>query len=368
MNRILLLILAVSIMPTFALGLQLMLPREGSVVPTLSAGQQAFFATSDAERLAKAGDTVYRTDLLALGWYPKPTVFVWTGINSRKEKLRFRIWRETDGVCVCDTNFVHLTAGRFEWDNFRIGTGYRWELDVSGRETRQGTFRTEDCPPRLIRVPGVPNVRDLGGWKTSDGRRVKQGVLYRSANLCENSNECPDGKPLSRLDAAGVHFMTNALAVRTELDLRAPDACKGLEGSPLGVSVKRVEISSGCYGQMDEPWAKEACRKGLELVADAANLPLLFHCSSGQDRTGTLAFLVNGILGVSPEDLVRDWEASALWKDEHDWFNRNNTYAALLEVMNRYPGETLNDRIVSYVKSTGFTDDGIARLRSLLKE
>lgn len=90
--------------------------------------------------------------------------------------------------------------------------------------------------------------------------------------------------------------------------------------------------------------------------------------SAEQDRAGTLAFLVNGILGVSPEDLVRDWEASALRKDEHDWFNRNNTYAALLEVMNRYPGETLNDRIVSYVKSTGFTDDGIARLRSLLKE
>jgi protein-tyrosine phosphatase len=119
---------------------------------------------------------------------------------------------------------------------------------------------------------------------------------------------------------------------------------------------------------MDEPWAKEACRKALELVSDERNLPLLFHCSSGQDRTGTLAFLINGLLGVSSEDLVRDWEASALWKDEHDWFNRNNTYAALLAVMDRYPGETLNDRIESYVKSTGFTDADIARLRALLLE
>lgn len=368
MNRILLLVLALCSLSAFAGRLELMLPREGSVVPTLSEGQRAFFATPDAERLAKAGDAVYRTDLLALGWYPKPTVFVWTGINSRKEKLRFRIWRETDGVCVCDTNFVHLTAGRFEWDNFRIGTRYRWELEVSGKEAQQGTFRTEDRPPRLIRVPGVPNVRDLGGWKTADGRRVKQGVLYRSANVCENAEECPDGKPLLRLDAAGQHFMTNALGIRTELDLRAPEACKGLEGSPLGASVTRVEISSGCYANMDEPWAKEACRKGLECIADAKNLPLLFHCSSGQDRTGTLAFLVNGLLGVAPDDLVRDWEASALWKDEHDWFNRNNTYAQLLAVMNTYPGETLNARIESYVKSTGVTDETIARLRALLVE
>ena len=162
--------------------------------------------------------------------------------------------------------------------------------------------------------------------------------------------------------------MTNALGICTELDLRSPKECEGLVGSPLGPSVHRVEISSGCYSQMDEPWAKEACRKGLELVCDEKNLPLLFHCSSGQDRTGTLAFLINGLLGVSPEDLVRDWEASAFWKDEHDWFNRNNTYAALLDVMDKYPGDTLNARIEAYVKSTGFSAVDIARLRELLLE
>lgn len=347
---------------------ELMLPREGAVVPVLSEGQKTFFGSSDAERLSKAGDAAYRADLLALGWYPRPVVFVWSGINSRKERLRFRIWRVDDGACVCDTNFVYLTTGRFEWDNFRVGCRYGWSVDVAGKGSASGTFATEDVPPRLIRVPGVPNVRDLGGWRTADGRRVKQGLLYRSANLCENANECEGNRPRPRLDASGVHFMTNALGIRTELDLRGPKECAGLSESPLGSSVRRVEISSGCYSKMDEPWAKEACRTALEWIADERNLPLIFHCSSGQDRTGTLAFLVNGLLGVAPEDLVRDWEASALWKDEHDWFNRNNTYAALLAVMATYPGETLNARIEAYVKSTGFSDDDIARLRTLLLE
>ena len=351
-----------------ALAVELMLPGEGATVPLLNDGQKAFFESADAERLAKAGDAAYRADLLALGWHPKPVVFVWTGINSRKERLRFRLWREDDGACVCDTNFVHLTTGRFEWDNLRVGCGYRWEIDVEGKDSATATFRTEDRPPRLIRVPGVPNVRDLGGWRTSDGRRVRQGLLYRSANLCENASECPGEPPRMRLDAAGVHFMTNALGIRTELDLRDAKECEGLDGSPLGPSVLREEISSGCYSQMDESWAKEACRRALERIADERNLPLLFHCSSGQDRTGTLAFLVNGLLGVAPEDLARDWEASALWKDEHDWFNRNNTYAALLAVMDRYPGDTLNARIESYVKSTGFSDADVARLRALLLE
>ena len=347
---------------------ELMLPGEGATVPLLGEGQKAFFDLPDAERLAKAGDAAWRAELLALGWEPRPVVFVWSGINSRKERLRFRIWREDDGACVCDTNFVYLTTGRFAWDNFRVGCGYRWELDVEGKGSASATFRTEDRPPRLLRIPGVPNARDLGGWRAAGGRRVRQGLLYRSANLCENANECPGGLPRPRLDAAGVHFVTNALGVRTELDLRAPEACAGLDGSPLGPSVRRVGISSGCYGQMDETWAKEACRKCLEVIADADSLPLLIHCSSGQDRTGTLAFLVNGLLGVAPEDLVRDWEASALWKDERDWFNRNNTYAALLAVMDRYPGETLNERIEAYVLSTGFPADGVARLRSLLLE
>ena len=346
-----------------AFAVELMLPEDGAVVPLMSEGQKAFFSSPDDERLAKAGDAAYRAGLLALGWHQRPVVFVWSGINSRKERLRFRIWREDDGECVCDRSFAYLTTGRFEHDNFRVGCRYKWSVDVAGKGSATGRFCTEDTPPRLIRVPGVPNVRDLGGWRTADGGRVRQGLVYRSANLCENANECPGEVPLARLDAGGLHFMTNDLAIRTELDLRSPKECKGVDFSPLGPSVLRMEISSGCYSQMDEPWAKDACRKALECIADGNRLPILFHCSSGQDRTGTLAFIVNGLLGVSPEDLVRDWEASALWKDEHDWFNRNNTYAALLAVMNRYPGATLNERIEAYVKSAGLSDAAIESLR-----
>ena len=133
-----------------ALAVELMIPGEGATVPLLSDGQKAFFDAPDAERLAKAGDAAWRAELLAFGWEPRPVVFVWTGINSRKERLRFRIWREDDGACVCDTNFVYLTTGRFAWDNFRVGCGYRWQVDVEGKRSASSTFRTEDRPPRLL--------------------------------------------------------------------------------------------------------------------------------------------------------------------------------------------------------------------------
>ena len=350
-----------------ALALDLvMLPENGATVPLLNDGQKAFFASSDGFRRAVFTNAVTRTKWVESGWHPRPVTFVWDGIATRKEKVRFRIWREGDGVCVCDTNFLYLTTGRFEWDNFRVGTAYRWELDVAGKGTAESRFVTEDRPPRLIRVPGVANLRDLGGWRTASGRRVRQGLLYRSANLCENADECAERPPRSRMTPETCRYMTDTLGIRTELDLRTPKECEGLRVSPLGPSVRRVEISSGCYSQMDKPWAKEALLKDLRLVADERNLPLLFHCSGGRDRTGTLAFVINGLLGVSAEALARDWEATALWDTEHDWFNPSNSYAALLAVMDGYPASTLNERIEAYVKSAGFADAEIAHLRSLL--
>ena len=348
----------------------LMLPSEGSVVPVLTAGQREFFGMSDEERRKPQGDALTRAKWLSLGWYPQPVVFVWDGIQTRKCDVRFRIWREADNVCICDTNFLYLTTSRFEWDNFRVGTAYRWGLDVKGQTTgsTRAHFTTDDTPPRIIRVQGVPNVRDLGGWRTRSGRRVRQGLLYRTANLCENSGECRERPPRTRMTPETCYFMTNALGIRTELDLRGPRECEGLVVSPLGSSVRRVELSSGCYGAMSGEKEKEACLAALRLMAGGESLPLIFHCSSGQDRTGTLAFIVNGLLGVSPDDLARDWDASMLWNNNSGWLNRNFSYAALIKLMDAYPGETLNDRIVAYVKSIGFLDKEIACLRDLLLE
>lgn len=346
--------------------IKLMIPRKDATVSVLTEGQRAFFALDDDARRKVQGDPRTRAEWVAVGWHPQPVTFVWDGIKTRKCDIRFRIWREEDDVCVCDTNFLYLTTGRFEWDNFRVGTAYRWGLDVKGKGSATSRFVTEDLPPRIVRVPGVPNLRDLGGWKTADGRRVRQGLLYRSANLCENAGECKERPPRTRLTPATRAYMTGVLGIRTELDLRSPKECEGLVESPLGPSVRRVEVSSGCYGQMAGDSAKEACLKSLRLILDEKNLPLLFHCSGGRDRTGTLAFIVNGLLGVSEEDLARDWDATALWDNEHDWFNRNNSYAALLKTMKQFTGQTLNDRIETYVKSIGFTDEEIARLRNQL--
>jgi len=115
--------------------------------------------------------------------------------------------------------------------------------------------------------------------------------------------------------------------------------------------------------------------KGQELFAnvfekflDKSNYPIVFHCISGQDRTGSVAFILNGLLGVSEEDLYRDWEATGFWNRNTTWFVHANLFDKLVKSLDSYEGDTINDRIYAYVKSSGFTDDDINRFRAIMLE
>lgn len=85
-----------------------------------------------------------------------------------------------------DTRERHAEAG-----NLEIARDYEWTVWANGLGTvsATGTFRTEDVAPRLIDGGAVPNVRDLGGRVGRDGRRVRQGLVYRSAGLNANASD-----------------------------------------------------------------------------------------------------------------------------------------------------------------------------------
>jgi hypothetical protein len=73
-----------------------------------------------------------------------------------------------------------------EVDSLEIAREWEWTVS-DGTETATGRFRTEDQGPRLIRINGVANARDIGGWIGLGGRRIKQGLLFRSAGLNDNA-------------------------------------------------------------------------------------------------------------------------------------------------------------------------------------
>lgn len=162
---------------------------------------------------------------------------------------------------------------------------------------------------RHVPFQRVHNFRDLGGYRTADGRTVGWGRLYRSDSL-------------SKLDDADwAAFL--ALGVRTVIDLRYPWEIErngrvrghdsftwhnlSIEQRPyrqaeLGPEVDPVPFLAGKYAEVAEDGVAEL-RVALELIAAADGAPTVFHCASGKDRTGIVAALVLSLLEV-PEDVV----------------------------------------------------------------
>ncbi len=221
--------------------------------------------------------------------------------------------------------------------------------------------------PRIVFLPEVENFRDIGGWKSGDGRRVRQGLVYRSGCLNERWRWYAAGASRDFLSEASRKYLVGTLGIKTEIDLRKEINCRGMRQSALGPGVKFVNISSKAYENMASDEGRRAFREVLKVFLDEKNYPIVFHCIGGNDRTGAVAYILNALLGVSREDLIRDWELSRIWNGQ-EHFTFENRLIRLEKVFDSYPGETLNARVVAYVMSLGFSAADIDHFRRIMLE
>jgi protein-tyrosine phosphatase len=174
---------------------------------------------------------------------------------------------------------------------------------------------------RHIKFEAVLNFRDLGGYRTKQGRRVAWRRLYRSGEM-----HLMTGNDLTRLKEEV--SLASILDLRNDLETKK----QGVEPvNELGVRYFNVSLATGApdinrenriirgYSNMGEVYLffvshKEYGRrmvKALEIVAEADNYPLVFHCSAGKDRTGVLAALILSVLGVADDDIIQDYTLTA---------------------------------------------------------
>ena len=282
-------------------------------------------------------------------------------------------------------------AHTLEYANLEIATRYFWRVscnlacrnplhsrtcDCKDRRplvsSGSGSFMVEDLAPRWIELEGrVLNFRDLGGRIGLGGKRVRQGLVYRSQGLNENSiDHATKGKV--RLTATDVEYLTETLSIRTDLDLRGPGEVAGLNGvSPLGKGVRFVNRSSKSYKGIFTDEGKEIMAANFREFLDRKNYPILFHCIGGADRTGALAYVLNGVLGVKRQELETDWESTfyPLIPDQHakdpDFWRRESHFN---DGFSKYGDEkaSWNDRIVLYLKDCGVTDAEIETFRAIM--
>ncbi|MBR4258732.1 MAG: tyrosine-protein phosphatase [Kiritimatiellae bacterium] len=434
-------------------------PAEGAVVPLLTDAQKAYIAMPTAERREKFASQSFRSKVMGLpaekvpgeekkreAYWPKTVRLAWEGAGDAECQVRVKDAKK--GVVVIDQT---VKGNELYIDNLEIAAEYEWGVKC-GDETARGKFKTEDIAPRLIRYPGVPNVRDFGGRIGLGGKRVRQGLVFRSAGLNYNAKEIyytiaelrelgkekelkaaadeaqkrldqllawqadpktmdlndkeyldwakrHEGEPpakflssrvkraqatvkaggepkvvkgrepgKSRVEGERGEYIRGRFGIKTDIDLRSDRECFGMTGSPLGPTVKWEHISSSAYGGMSSDSAKKAFAKVFRVFLDEKNYPIDFHCIAGQDRTGAVAYILNGLLGVDEDQLALDWEVTGFWNRGAE-FCHSKRYDKLVECFQKhYPAPTVRERLEKYVLDIGFTEADIEKFRGIMLE
>ena len=178
------------------------------------------------------------------------------------------------------------------------------------------------------------NMRDLGGWPC-DGGSVRYGLLYRSGELV----------------AADEDLFIHDLKIHTECDLTA-------DGTPAFPGKMRFigHTSYAMYSLANT----EAWRVNLRGIFEAVRYgdPVIFHCAMGADRTGTLACILEALLGVSQSNLDKDYELTsfyALRARNENYQGGTADWAHLMSALTALSGSTIRDKAVTFVLSLGFT-------------
>jgi len=177
------------------------------------------------------------------------------------------------------------------------------------------TFQNEDY--RLLPMDGAHNTRELGGYKTTDGKSVKWGMLYRSDKLSD----------ISDTDQAYLQD----LGIKKIIDFRSkeekeedPDIIPiGIDYIEMPISVDgamRSKIEAVLKGETNKDVKSFLIDANKEFVSNYTDVyedflrnlidddgPALFHCTAGKDRAGFAAAITLIALGVSKEDVINDY-------------------------------------------------------------
>ena len=244
-----------------------------------------------------------------------------------------------------------------EIEYLKTNTKYYYRVSVKDSDIGYfGSFKTSDTP-RILSVNGIGNVRDIGNWETADGKRIKQGLLYRGTEL-EGIVE-PDYK----ITEEGKDTLLNVLGIRYDMDLRGsydnPTNIDMLDGA-----LKHKYYDCVMYKAIFTDVGKIRIKEIFTDLANPNNYPMYMHCTYGLDRTGTVCYLLEGFLGISDEDLKRDYELSALF---HFSYNAD-MYETMVTALQAYEGDTTQEKITNYLLECGITEDQLQSIREIFLE
>lgn len=238
-------------------------------------------------------------------------------------------------------------------------------LDDNGTVLTQSSFKTTGSIHQLYFPSEVRNVRDLGGWKTMDGKSVVYRKLYRGGAVKWLINNV--GKAEWR--AAGI---------KAELDLTEANSSNTTAAVGSDIDYCHPGLPTG-YRDMLRDY-QPVVKESIEFIARSLrnDKPVFFHCTAGRDRTGTMSMLILGLLGVSDGDISKEYELTYFSPEDWSlWISRdpvnflhsrclNGYFNAACNYIWSYGEDTFKGCVEKYLLSIGVSQDDINDIRSIM--
>ncbi|HEX3026802.1 MAG TPA: tyrosine-protein phosphatase [Clostridia bacterium] len=233
------------------------------------------------------------------------------------------------------------------------GCTAKTDVSVSSLPTSSTSVqaKAKSTLPHSLGLSGVENARDLGGYRTADGKTVKMGVLLRTAAL-------------EHATANDIRILTEQYHLAQIIDFRTvkgarenPDpVINGVTETnlPIHPSTKQLRPgeNSSYVDMVTNPKSISAFRQFFTILLSHKNRAVLFHCAAGKDRTGIASILLLSALNVDENTIIQDYLLSNEYHAsvEKDWamtalHEINSRYGSMDAFLNRELGLTPQDRI-----------------------
>lgn len=200
---------------------------------------------------------------------------------------------------------------------------------------------------RMIRFYGYNrNCRDLGGW-ACDGGSVNYGKLFRSGVVASSE---------TWIDPQ----IGENIGIRHHIDFRGDEEASYITQSTLGARVRYHRFPLELYyadcvnvGGSDFANLKKVFRTILDAAIHGEGV--IYNCSLGRDRTGTVTFLLLALLGVARADIDKDYELTGFSAMDTPAYRTRTDYNALADYLDTFGGDSLRDNAVWWFIKAGFS-------------
>ncbi len=243
-------------------------------------------------------------------------------------------------------------------DNLKTGTVYYYKVESQGNE-HLGSFKTAQST-RFLYFPGVHNTRDIGGYTTLDNKTVKQGYIIRGSEI--------DGLVLNSyyLNADHIEQIQSDFGFVFEMDLREQTLFSGRYVSRFGSETRHRFYTAPTYGEIFNDSYKQSLKDIFSDLANPKNYPIYIHCTYGADRTGTVIFLLQGLLNMSEQQMLTEYQLTAFRQSS---YATNHYLDIVRNNLQGYEGDTIQEKIKNFlIEDIGVTEQEIESIRNILLE